>query len=182
MGEEIVELADDHRFLININETVAFYVLFTAPSDEAAVEEAEKLWDERAIDFQYDVADVWKAFVEVMTEDEEDSRREEYEPFPVEKEYAVDRFADVAEKKTYYARYIVERSITSDINIDSDISPDAPDLDVLFRDVFERYEQGFYYDTFEASISCIGSVVEIFRSRDLSQENFVDEIALSDIC
>jgi hypothetical protein len=177
-----MELADDHRFLININETVAFYVLFTAPSDEAAVEEAEKLWDERAIDFQCDVTDVWKVSVEVTTEDEKDSRREEYEPFPVEKEYAVDRFADVEEKKTYYARYIFERSISSGINIDADVSPNAPDLDVLFRDIFERYEQGFYYDPFEASISCYRPVVEVFRSRDLTQENFVDEINLWDIC
>lgn len=177
-----MELADDHRFLININETVAFYVLFTAPSDEAAVEEAEKLWDERAIDFQYDVADVWKAFVEVMTEDEKDSRREEYEPFPVEKEYAVDRFADVEEKETYYARYIVERSISSDINIDADVSPDAPDLDDLIEGVLERYEHEFYHNPFEASISCYRPVVEVFRSRDLSQENFIDEINLSDIC
>ena len=182
MGEKIVELTDDHRFLIGIDETVAFYVLFTAPNDETAVEEAEKLWNERIIDFQCGVADVWKAFVEVMTEDEEDSRREEYEPFPVEKDYAVDRFADVEEKETYYARYIFERSISSGINIDADVSPDAPDLDVLFRDVFERYEQGFYYDTFEASISCISPVVEIFRSRGLSQENFVDKINLWDIC
>jgi len=182
MGEEIVELADDHRFLISINETVAFYVLFTAPNDESAVEEAEKLWDERAIDFQCGVTDVWKASVEVMTEDEEDSRREEYEPFPVEKEYAIDRFADVAEKKTYYARYIFERSITSGINIDTDVSPDAPDLDDLFEDVLEKYEQEFYHNPFEASIRCIGPVVEIFRSRDLSQENFVDEINLWDIC
>ncbi len=182
MSEEIVDLADDHRFFICIYETVAFYVLFTAPNDGTAVEEAEKLWDERVIDFQCDVADVWKAFVEVTTEDEEDSRREEYEPFPVEKEYAIDRFADVEEKKTYYARYIFERSISSGINIDADVSPDAPNLDVLFKDVFERYEQGFYYDTFEASISCVNPVVEIFRSRDLSQENFVDEIKLWDIC
>lgn len=182
MGEEIIELADNHRFLININETVAFYVLFTAPSDEAAVEEAEKLWDERAIDFRYDVADVWKAFVEVMTEDEEDSRREECEPFPVDREYAVDWFADVEEKKTYYARYIFERSISSGINIDADVSPDAPDLDDLFEDVLEKYEQEFYHNPFEASINCINPVVEIFRSRDLSQENFVDEIRLWDIC
>jgi hypothetical protein len=177
-----VKLADDHRFLISINETVAFYVLFTAPNDESAVEEAEKLWDERAIDFQCDVTDVWKVSVEVTTEDEKNSRREEYEPFPVEVEYAVDRFADVEEKETYYARYIVERSITSDINFDADVSPDAPNLDVLFEDVFKGYEQGFYYDTFEASISCINPFVEIFRSRDLTQENFVDEIKLWDIC
>ncbi|MBQ7112199.1 MAG: hypothetical protein IJO06_13445 [Thermoguttaceae bacterium] len=182
MGEEVIELADYHRFRIDINETVAFYVLFTAPNDETAVEEAEKLWDERAIDFQYDVADVWKAFVEVTTEDEKDSRREEYEPFPVEKEYAIDRFADVEEKKTYYARYIVERSITSGINIDSDVSPDVLDLDDLFEDVLEKYEQEFYHNPFEASISCINPVVEIFRSRDLAQENFVDEINLWNIC
>lgn len=182
MGKGITESTDDHRFLIDIYETVAFYVLFTAPNDEAAVEEAEKLWDERVIDFQYDVADVWKAFVEVTTEDEKDSRREECEPFPVDREYAVDRFADVEEKKTYYARYIVERSISSGMIIDSDVSPDAPDLDDLFEDVLENYEQEFYHNPFEASISCINPVVEIFRSRDLSQENFVDEIKLWDIC
>jgi hypothetical protein len=177
-----MELADDHRFLIDIYETIAFYVLFTAPSDEAAVEEAEKLWDERAIDFQYGAGDVWKAFVEVTTEDEEDSRREEYDPYPYEKEYAVDRFADVEEKKTYYARYILDRSISSGINIDADVSPDALDLDDLFEDVLEKYDQEFYYNPFEASICCVGPVVEIFRSRDLSQENFVDEIKLWDIC
>ena len=182
MGEKIVELTDDHRFLIGIDETVAFYVLFTAPNDETAVEEAEKLWDERAINFQCGAGDVWKAFVEVTTEDEKDSRREEYYPFPVEKDYAVDRFADVEEKETYYARYIFERSISSDINIDADVSPDAPNLDELFKDVFKGYEQGFYYDPFEASIRCVGPVVEIFRSRDLSQENLVDEINLWDIC
>lgn len=182
MNEEVMELADDHRFLISICETVAFYVLFTAPNDEAAVEEAEKLWDERVIDFQYGAGDVWKAFVEVTTEDEKDSRREECEPFPVEKEYAIDRFADVEEKETYYARYIVERSISSGIIIDSNVSPDVLDLDDLFEDVLEEYEQEFYYNPYEASISCINPVVEIFRSRDLSQENFVDEIKLWDIC
>lgn len=177
-----MELADDCRFPIGIYETVAFYVLFTAPNDEAAVEEAEKLWDERAFDFQCGVADVWKVSVEVTTEDEEDSRREEYEPFPVEKEFTIDRFADVEEKKTYYARYIIERSISSEINVDANCSPDKPDLDVLFKRVCEDYERGFYYDPFEACVYCLHPIVEVFRSRDLSQENFIDEINLSEIC
>ncbi len=173
---------EDYRYWINVYEIVASYVWFTAPNDEAAAEEAEKLWDEGKIDFGQGVADVWKVAVEVTTENEEDSRRMEDVPFPIEVEAKFDRFPDIEDKKTYYARYVAERNISSALNVDASDSTFVPDLDGAFERVCEDYERGFYYDSIEANICYYDPVVEIFRSRDLTQENYVDEVGLCEIC
>lgn len=175
---------EDYRYWINIREEVAAYVRFTAPNDEAAMAEAEGLWDEREIDFRQGVADVWKVRVEVTTENEDDSRLMEDDPFPVEVETEFDRFPDTEDMKTYFARYIANRSISSSLNVDAyDYdSPFVPDLDGAFKKVCEDYNRGFYYDPVEACICYLDPVVEVFRDSDLTADGFVGDQDLCDIC
>ena len=173
---------EDYRYWITIREEVASYVRFTAPNDEAAMAEAEELWDEGKIDFGQGVADVWKVTVEVTTENEEDSRRMEDVPFPIEVEAKFDRFPDIEDKKNYYARYVAERNISSALNVDASDSTFVPDLDGAFKRVCEDYERGFYYDSIEADICYYDPIVEVFRDDDVTVEGFVGDQNLSDIC
>lgn len=173
---------EDYRYWITIREEVASYVRFTAPNDEAAMAEAEELWDERKIDFGQGVADVTKVSIEVTTENEDDSRLMEDVPFPVEVETKFDRFPDIEDKKTYFARYIAERSISSALNVDAYDSTFVPDLDGAFVRVCENYKRGFYYDPVEANIYYLDPIVEVFRDDDVTVEGFVGDQNLSDIC
>lgn len=162
------------KYWIQINEIVAAYVKFTAVDDQAALEEAKKLWDEGEISFDRGVADVWNVRLEVINEDGTDCRQMEYNPFPYGAETAFDRFPGARE---YYARYLATRSASASVEAGNE----SCDVDRVLAKLREDYQAGRNYGPPYDTI-LFSPKVKVSRSRGIAPEAVVAEIHLSEVC